>query len=87
MCPQHHAKIRIGDSIIEMGEAHGQWQPMPTALYMYVPDVDAVYNRALEAGATSLSVPVDQPYGYRNAGVEDPFGNRWFIATPVGNVK
>jgi len=78
-----HAKLRIGDSIIEVGEAHGQWQPMPTAIYMFVPDGDAVYRRALEAGATSLWEPADQPYGDRNAGVQDPFGNQWFISTHI----
>jgi PhnB protein len=81
-----HAKIRIGDSIIEMGEAHGQWQPMPTAVYMFVPDADAVYRHAVDAGATSLWEPTDQPYGDRNAGVQDPFGNQWFIATHIKDV-
>jgi PhnB protein len=81
-----HAKLRIGDSIIEMGEAHGQWQPMPTAIYMFVPDADAVYRRAVGAGATSLWEPADQPYGDRNAGVQDPFGNQWFIATHIKDV-
>jgi uncharacterized glyoxalase superfamily protein PhnB len=50
----HHAKIRIGDSITAMGEAHGLYQPMPPALHLYVPDTDAVYHRALEAGAISM---------------------------------
>jgi len=81
-----HAKIRIGDSMIEMGEAHGQWQPMPTAIYMYVPDADAIYRRAMEAGAISLWAPTDQPYGDRNAGIQDAFGNQWFIATHTKDV-
>lgn len=76
-----HATIKIGDSRIEMGEARGQWQPMPTTIYMYVNDADAVYTRALAAGATSISEPADQPYGDRNAGVQDPRGNTWYIAT------
>jgi PhnB protein len=79
----HHAKVRIGDSAVEMGEAHGPYQPMPTQFYLYVPDVDATYNRALAAGATSVSVPADQPYGDRNAGVKDAFGNQWYIATQI----
>jgi len=79
-----HAKIRVGDSMIEMGEAHGAWQAMPTAIYMYVPDADAVYRRALAAGADSLSEPADQPYGDRVAGVRDFCGNQWFIATHLG---
>lgn len=77
----HHAKIRIGDSIIAMGEAHGAYQPMPPALHLYVPDTDAAYKRALEAGAISIDEPVDQSYGDRYAGVKDPFGNVWYIAT------
>jgi PhnB protein len=77
----HHAKIRIGDSIIAMGEAHGPYQPMPPALHLYVPDTDATYKRALEAGAVSLDEPADQAYGDRYAGVKDPFGNVWYIAT------
>jgi uncharacterized glyoxalase superfamily protein PhnB len=76
-----HAKVRIGDSTIEMGEAHGPWQAMPTAIYLYVPDADAVYRRAMAAGADSLSEPADQPYGDRLAGVRDFCGNQWFIAT------
>jgi len=77
----HHAKIRVGDSVIAMGEAHGPYQPMPAALHLYVPDTDTAYKRALEAGATSVDEPVDQAYGDRYAGVKDPFGNVWYIAT------
>jgi PhnB protein len=80
-----HAKIRIGDSIVEMGEAHGQWGPMPATIHLYVSDTDAVYRQAMAAGAAkSLSEPADQPYGDRIAGVEDAFGNRWYIATQIG---
>ncbi len=79
----HHAKVRIGTSIIEMGEAHGPYQPMPTTFYLYVPSVDAMYRRALEAGATSMAEPADQPYGDRSASVRDVFGNQWYIATHI----
>jgi PhnB protein len=82
----HHATMRIGDSALEMGEAHGPYQPMPTMFYLYVPDVDAAYRRALEAGAISISEPADQPYGDRNAGVKDAFGNQWYIATRIKDV-
>ncbi len=76
----HHAKIRIGDSMLEMGEAQGPYQPMPPAIYLNVGDVDVTYRRALRARATSVQEPADQRYGDRNAGVKDPFGNVWFIA-------
>ena len=81
--PIVHAKVRLGDTILEMAEARGQYGPMPAGLHFYVPDVDETYERALEAGATSISAPADQPYGERGAGVEDPAGNSWFLATPT----
>ena len=82
----HHAQVRIGDSIISLGDAHGPYQPMPTTLHLYVPDTDAAYERALKAGAKSIQPPADQPYGDRSAGVTDPFGNRWFLATHLRDV-
>ena len=81
-----HAKIAIGDSILEMSDAHGVYKPMPCGLHLYVPDTDAVYEQALRAGAKSLTAPADQPYGDRSAGVVDPFGNQWFIATHIKDV-
>ena len=85
-----HAKVKLGSSVLELGPAHGPYQPMPTMFYMYVENVetvDARYRQALEAGCTSLSPPADQPYGDRNAGVRDPFGNEWYIATHVKDVS
>lgn len=81
--PILHAKIRLGDSILEMSEAHGPHEPMPTGLHFYVPDVDAAYRRAVEAGATPQRPPADMPYGERGGTVLDPSGNYWFLATPV----
>jgi PhnB protein len=81
-----HAKIAIGDSILEMSDAHGVYKPMPCGLHLYVPDTDAVYEQALRAGAKSITTPADQPYGDRSAGVVDPFGNQWFIATHIKDV-
>ncbi|MDX6500728.1 MAG: PhnB protein [Blastocatellia bacterium] len=81
----HHAKIAIGSSIVEMGEAHAQWQPMPMVFMLYVDDVDAWYARAMEAaGAISLAAPKDQAYGDRTGAVKDPFGNVWYIGTRAG---
>lgn len=56
---------------------------MPTAIYLFVEDVDATYERALRAGATSMLPPTGQPYGDRNAWVKDPFDNVWYLAAPV----
>ncbi len=76
-----HAQVRIEDAVVEMGEGQGEWQPMSAALHLYVADADATYRRALEAGGDSLYEPTDRPYGDREAGVRDPSGNLWFIAT------
>ena len=78
-----HAKVKIGDGRLEMGEAHGNYQPMPSMFYLRVPDVDAVYKRAIQAGGTSIWEPAGQPYGDRVGGVKDPFGNQWYIATLI----
>jgi PhnB protein len=76
-----HAEVRIGDSMVMIGG--GNTGVMPAAIYLYIDDVDAAYQRALSAGALSLSEPEDQPYGDRNAGVKDVFGNIWYIATHI----
>lgn len=76
-----HAELRIGDAIIELGEAHGEWRPMEGAYHLFVDDSDGIYERALRAGAISISPPEDKPYGERASHVKDPFGNSWFIAT------
>ena len=76
-----HAIVQIGDSAIELGEAHGEYQPMPIGLHLFVDDTDRVYERALRAGAKSDFAPNDAPYGQRVGGVIDQDGNRWFIAT------
>ena len=78
-----HAKVKIGNSVIELGEARYPTQPLPTAIYLYIDDVDATYEQALKAGGISMLAPTDQPYGDRNAWVKDPFANVWYIAAPV----
>jgi PhnB protein len=82
----HHAVIRVGDSVVEMGEAHGRYETMKAMFYLYVPNVDAVYKQAVAAGATSFQEPTDQFYGDRSAGVTDAFGNTWYIATHIRDV-
>jgi uncharacterized glyoxalase superfamily protein PhnB len=82
-----HAEMKIGDSPIMMGEANEMYPPTRPSLYMYVPDVDAVYQKALADGATSLREPADQFYGDRNCGLLDPCGNNWWIATHKGSPK
>lgn len=79
-----HAEIKLGETMIELSEAHGQWGPTRGGFHLFVSDCDAVYAEALSAGATSLYPPEDKPYGERSAGVTDKWGNQWYIATPIG---
>ncbi|HTW65758.1 MAG TPA: VOC family protein [Bryobacteraceae bacterium] len=80
-----HAEVKIGDSIIMMGEG-GEGKYFPGMLHLYVEDVDGVYARSIQAGAKSIRVPADQFYGDRSGGVEDAFGNQWWISAHVEDV-
>jgi uncharacterized glyoxalase superfamily protein PhnB len=84
-----YSAVRIDNSVLEMGEVPGQEEPMhfPTGFFLYVPDADAAYHRAIAVGATSLWEPADQRYGVRNGGVVDPFGNQWYPSTPLGTAR
>jgi len=78
----HYARMKVGDSVIEMGEAHEQWQPMPMHFMMQVDDCDASYARAMRAaGAVSMGEPANAPYGGRSGTVQDPFGNTWYLSS------
>ena len=78
-----HAEIQVGETLVELSEAHGQWGPTRGAFHLFVENCDAVYESAVRAGGTSLYPPEDKPYGERSGAVEDPFGNQWFIGTPL----
>src|SRR5215467_9353615 len=78
-----HAEIQVGDSLLMLGQAGENWKALPAALYLWIPDVDVTYARALAAGATSQSAPEDKPYGHRNAGVVNRNGITWWIGAPV----
>jgi PhnB protein len=78
-----HGEIRIGDSPIMIGGAPSA----PAAIYLYVADVDATYQRAIAAGAKMVEEPTNKFYGDRSAWVTDPFGFTWFIATHVEDVS
>ena len=84
-----HAEVRLGTSILMLGQAMEKWPAMPVALHYFVPDVDAVYQRAIAAGATVLmgdvGKPAARPYGEYSAFVEDPGGNYWYLGSRIGN--
>lgn len=77
-----HAEIVIGESTIMLGQSGGQWQPQPAGLYINVDSADETYQKALDAGATSVMELSDQDYG-RTGGVKDPAGNTWWITSPL----
>lgn len=81
-----HAQLKVGDSMLMLTDGNEHCAPVPAAMYVYVPDVDAVYERALRAGGKSVMEPADQFYGDRNAGVSDACGNTWWLATHIEDV-
>ena len=80
----HHAAAGIGGSAIEFADAGPEWRAMPSGLHYYVRNCEETYARALAAGGVSLYAPANRDYGDREAGVRDPAGNFWFIATHLG---
>jgi PhnB protein len=82
-----HAEFQIGDSKLMAGEASEKWEPRPGTLYLYVPNVDAVFKKAVAAGGQVIMEPTDMFYGDRNGGVTDPCGNQWWIGTRIEEVS
>ena len=80
-----HVQAQIGDSVVVLSATDPPYNEATTAsVYVYVEDVDATYERAMAAGATSMHPPKDQPWHGRMAGVKDSFGNIWYIETYEG---
>ncbi len=82
-----HGEMTIGDSRIMMGQSSEQFASMPMMFYIYVKDVDATYQRALDAGATSVRPVENQFYGDRSGGVVDQWGNQWWLGTKIEDVS
>jgi PhnB protein len=84
-----YSELRLGDSIFmvsdpfeDFGQAAPEaGKPLSSALLIYTEEVDALYDRAIEAGATELNRPADQFHGDRAGSLKDPFGHRWMLAT------
>jgi uncharacterized glyoxalase superfamily protein PhnB len=77
-----HGEIQVGDSTIMIAEASGQWPVNNAGIFIYVPDVDETYKKSISAGCTSINEPANMDYG-RSCGVKDPFGNIWWITSPL----
>jgi uncharacterized glyoxalase superfamily protein PhnB len=78
-----HAKVRIGNSAVAVKDARPEEETSGPLIYMYVADCDSRYEQALRAGAKSISPVANQSYGDRHGGVEDEWGNQWYVATPA----
>lgn len=82
-----HCEVKIGDSIIMIGQVRDPWKPMPAMVHLYVEDVDQTFQKASEAGGKTVREVKNEFYGDRSGGVEDPSGNIWWIATHVEDVS
>jgi PhnB protein len=90
-----HAELQIEGASIMLGEESLDWGnkgPLtlggsPVTIALYVSDVDAVFQRALDAGATSIEAVKDMFYGYRAGSLADPFGHRWHLLTFIEEVS
>jgi PhnB protein len=82
-----NAEVRIGDSMIMLSEARGEFKANSSMIHLYVENADATYETALQAGGSSIMEPKDEFYGDRAAGVKDPTGNNWWIATHKEDVS
>lgn len=78
-----HAEVRIDDSVIMLADMAPDWPPVEAHVHVYVPDVDAAYRRAVEAGGTPVQEPAKKNDPDRRAGVRDAGGTTWWIATKV----
>ena len=79
-----HAEVRIDDTVVMLADSAEGWPPVPSHVHVYVPDVDAIYKRALEAGASSIQEPVKKEDEDKRSGVKDAGGTTWWISTRVG---
>lgn len=82
-----HAEVQIGDSVVMLFDSKEEWPQTPAFLRLYIEDVDAMYQRALNAGGISVTKPTNMPWGDRSCRVRDPFGNLWWIMSHVEDVS
>lgn len=75
-----HAEVMVGECTIMCADATEQYPPCPAGMFIYVDDADAVFEKALKAGAQVIDAVTDHPYG-RSGGILDPFGNSWWLCT------
>jgi len=85
-----NAELKIGDSMVMIGELPPNFEEsklLKSMIYLYVPDADSVYKKAIQADGKSILEPINHFYGDRSGAVEDPAGNHWWIATHIEDVS
>lgn len=75
-----HAELRVGDSVIMIGQAGKDFPARHGNTYVYVPDVQKIYDKAMKHGAKKVMEPQETPWGNIDSGFDDPQGNRWWVA-------
>lgn len=78
-----HAEVRLDDTVVMIADAAEGWPAMPAHVHIYVPDVEATYQRALAAGAASVQEPVKKDDADKRGGVKDAGGTTWWLATKM----
>ncbi len=76
-----HAEVRLDDSVLMLADSMEGWPAQSAHVHVYVPDVDAAYQRALAAGAISVQAPVKKEDADKRCGVQDSGGTTWWLAT------
>jgi PhnB protein len=76
-----HCEYSINGGTIMFGQSGGEWKPFTCGVFVLVDDVDAIYEKGLANGASTIQEPGDRGYG-RAAGFLDPWGNQWWVNTP-----
>ncbi len=75
-----HCEARISGGTIMFSQSRDEWKPATANIFVYVPDADEVYRKAISAGASSVMDMADQDYG-RSGGFKDPSGNVWWVTS------
>ena len=82
-----HGEIRVGDTVVLAFDRRPEWPVMPSLLRVWVEDADATFARAAAAGATVVTDIADNAFGQRGGRIKDPFGNIWWVASQVEDVR
>ncbi|MBE1469947.1 VOC family protein [Kibdelosporangium phytohabitans] len=81
-----HAEIRVGDTVLLAFDQREDWPHMPSLLRVFVPDADAAFAAALDAGAREVTALTNNAFGQRGGRIRDPFGNIWWVIANVETV-